>query len=86
MLQWCPDGNAILMHDGAPCHRSAAVTRFLEETGMEVLPWPENSPDQTPIEGVWKLLKDRVNATSVTTKRELIERILQTWLHDPPNC
>ena len=46
------------------------------------LPWPENSPDQTPIEGVWKLLKDRVNATPMTTKRELIEHILQTWHHD----
>jgi len=26
LLDWFPDGNAVLMHDGAPCHRSAAVT------------------------------------------------------------
>ena len=83
LLAWCPDGNGILMHDGAPCHRRAAVTQYLEERGIEVLPWPGNSPDQNPIKGLWKLLKDKINSTPVTTKRELTERIINTWHNDP---
>ena len=77
-----PDGNAVLMHDGAPCHRAREVERYLEGCGLEVLPWPGNSPDMNPIEGIWKLLKDRVNSVTVTNKRQLLERIIHAWHHN----
>jgi len=82
MMDWYPDGNAVLMHDGAPCHRSRAVNQYLAEVGLEVLPWPGNSPDMNPIEGLWKVLKDKVHGETVTNKRQLTERILQFWHHD----
>ena len=47
-----PGGDAILMHDGAPCHRSRRVQDYLDGTGIEVLPWLGNSPDMNPIEGL----------------------------------
>src|SRR5215469_7592836 len=73
LSDWFPDGNAVLMHDGAPCHRAREVERYLEGCGLEVLPWPGNSPDMNPIERIWKLLKDRVNSVTVTNKRQLLE-------------
>ena len=82
LLDWYADGSGVLMHDGAPCHRSRLVNAYLDEAGLEVLPWPGNSPDLNPIEGIWKILKDKVNRTAATNRRELTERILQTWHHD----
>lgn len=82
MLQWFPDGNAVLMHDGAPCHRSRQISQYLEQTGIEVLPWPGNSPDLNPIEGLWKMLKDKVCSSDITNRRQLTERLIQTWHHD----
>jgi len=79
LLEWFANGNAVLMHDGAPCHRSAAVTRYLNETGLEILPWPGNSPDMNVIEGLWKILKNKVHEVTVTRKRQLTERIIQVW-------
>ena len=82
LLEWCPDRNAVLMHDGAPCHRSGPVSRYLEDTGIEVLPWPGNSPDMNYIQSLWKVLKDKVARDVVTTKRQLIESMIQVWNHD----
>ena len=33
------------MHDGAPCHRPRTVIDFLKNHKVEVLQWPESSPD-----------------------------------------
>src|ERR1700759_1075728 len=70
------------MHDGAPCHRSAVVTQYLEESGSEVLPWPGKSPDMNPSEGLWKTLKDKVHSVTITNTRQLTERLIQVWHHD----
>ena len=70
------------MHDGASCRRSREVHRYLEESGLEVLPWPGNSCVMNPIEGLWKILKDRVNSSQVTTKQQLIERLIEAWHHN----
>ena len=33
-------------HDGAPCHQTKAVKKWLIDYGYEILgPWPGNSPD-----------------------------------------
>ena len=43
-----PEGDAVFMHDGAP-HTAKMSVKFLG-AGMEVLDWPDNSPDLNPIE------------------------------------
>ena len=42
----------IFMHDGAPCHRSRVVQKFLGEKNIRQLDWPGNSPDQNSIENL----------------------------------
>jgi len=80
---WFPDGNCVYMQDGAPCHTANVIKDFFDDIGMEVLPWPGNSPDMNPIEGIWYNLKDRVNEVTTTNKRDLIERIINVWFHNP---
>ena len=47
-------------HDGAPCHQTKAVKKWLGEAGIEILGlWPGNSPDLNPIENCWVLLKQK---------------------------
>ena len=40
------------MHDGAPCHRSRVVKKFLGEKNIRQLDWPRNSLDLNPIENL----------------------------------
>lgn len=69
----------ILQHDGARCHTSRAVTELLEEMEIETLDWPPRSPDLSPIENVWSLLKRQVYKRSPRTLFELENFILEEW-------
>lgn len=82
MAAWFPNGDGIYMQDGAPCHTAKRVTEFLKQANVPLLSWPGNSPDMNPIENFWRLLKRKVNAMKPTTKRSLIECIIQVWNHD----
>ena len=72
-------GDFIFMHDGAPCHKGREVTRFLEDHGIEVLPWPGNSPDMNPIENLWAILKSEMKKKTITNKQQLIEELISAW-------
>jgi hypothetical protein len=83
LCEWYPDGNCVYMQDSTPCDKAKVVEEFFEGIGLEILPWPGNSPDLNPIEGIWHNLKNKVNQVITTNKRELIERIVQVWHRDP---
>lgn len=72
LQDWFPDGNCVYMQDGAPCHMANVIKDYFDGIGMEVLPWPGNSPDMNQIEGIWYNLKDKVNKVTITNKRDLI--------------
>lgn len=73
----------IFMHDGAPCHKAKSITKFLKQENIKVLDWPGNSPDMNPIENVWELLKREISKSTITTKRELIEKLIYEWNYNP---
>jgi len=79
MSQWFPQGDGIYIQDGAPCHTAKRVLNFLTQHNIRLLDWPGNSPDLNPIENFWRILKRRVSTRKPTTKRALIESILQVW-------
>ena len=39
--------------DNAPAHGSISTKDFFHKNGVNVFPWPSNSPDMSPIENVW---------------------------------
>ena len=48
--------------DGAPAHCSKHATQAFRELGMGnyIFPWPPSSPDISPIEGVWRIMKCQI--------------------------
>ena len=46
--------------DNDPKHTSRIAKAFLAETFPEVLEWPANSPNLTPIENLWSIVKHNV--------------------------
>ena len=42
----------IFMQDNAPIHTARLIKNWLEDNGIDVLPWPLYSPDLNPIEHI----------------------------------
>lgn len=70
----------IFQHDGAPCHRTAKVSRWIADQGIEVLgPWPGSSPDLNPIENLWTNMKQKVAQLRPTSAASLVDAIKRVW-------
>ena len=53
--------NFVYQDDNAPAHRARTVGTFLEDQGVEHLPWPACSPDMNPIENLWAEVTRKIN-------------------------
>lgn len=52
------DGESFhFMQDGAPCHTAKFVRAFLQAQKIPILDWPGNSPDKSPVENMWEMVK-----------------------------
>jgi transposase len=60
MRKFFPRENGVFQEDNAPPHRSKIATTTREESGLQFLPWPAQSPDLNPIENLWSEVKNLV--------------------------
>jgi transposase len=56
--------------------------RFFDESGLEILDWPGNSPDISPIENFWAIIKQRLLKEDCLAMTKLISAVIRTWYHD----
>ena len=79
-----PDmSQAIFQQDGAPAHNATKTQQWCQDNfpgfwakGV----WPGNSPDLSPIENLWAIVKDEVDkATPATSEATLIRNVQSAW-------
>ena len=69
--------------DGAPCHQTKAVKKWLDDNGFQILgPWPGNSPDLNPIENCWVILKQKVAARNPSSLSHLKLGVKEIWIKE----
>ena len=73
-----PGKEYIFQQDNAPCHNSASTRAFLRNLDIKRLDWPSNSPDLSPIETVWSIVKRRIGRTP-NNKSELWRNAQRLW-------
>ena len=56
-------GYIYIQQDGASSHTAGLTTKVFQERGLfnYLLPWVASSPDLNLIEGVWRLMKNRIH-------------------------
>ena len=79
----------IFQQDGAPAHTAAVTqtwlqTNFPSHWGKDV--WPPNSPDMSPIENLWGILKEKINFANPQPSNldQLKNTILKAWSEISP--
>ena len=74
----------IFQQDNAACHTSRESMSSIEILfGKNTIDWPPNSPDLSPIENVWAILKEKLSKRNIKNLDDLRENILDVWIKFP---
>ena len=71
----------VMQEDGAKYHFAPIPAKYKDSFKIKRLEWPPQSPDLSPIENVWKQLKDRISARRhrIKTIQEMEMALKQEW-------
>ena len=76
--------NLLFQQDNVTCHKSQESMEAIEVLfGKNKIWWPANSPDLSPIETNWSVLKQELSKRKNSSLEELRDNILDIWLKFP---
>ncbi len=67
-----------------PAHTAKSTESWLNDHGVGVLYWPENSPDLNPKENLWGIVKRKMRNKRPKNADELKATVKETWTSIPP--
>ena len=75
----------VFQQDNDPKHTSRLAKEWFNQSRVNLMDWPPQSPDMNPIEHLWQALKQRLQTYPEPTKgiHELWARIQDEWLKIP---
>ncbi len=73
------DADFIFQQDLAPAHTAKSTKSWLNDHGVGVLDWPENSPDLNPRENLWSIVKRKMRNKRPKNADELKATVKETW-------
>ncbi len=69
----------VFQQDNAKPHTAAITTAWLRSRRVRVLNWPACSPDLSPIENIWHIIKRKIHQRQPRTLQQLETNISQEW-------
>ncbi len=72
-------GPCVFQQDNAKPHTAAITTAWLRSRRVRVLNWPACSPDLSPIENIWRIIKWKIHQRLPQTLQQLETYIRQEW-------
>ena len=72
----------IFQQDNASIHTAKVVKEYIRDKNINVLVWPPNSSDISPIERLWAYIKQRLDGYELSPKtlQELFDRVEEIWM------
>ncbi|KAG0721643.1 Transposable element Tcb1 transposase [Chionoecetes opilio] len=76
----------IFQQDGAPAQTAKLFSSWFEWVGVDYIrDWPGNSPDLSPIENIWALMKRRLRGRDTSTVPKLVAQLQDIWANLDPS-
>ena len=76
--------NYIFQQDNAPCHKAKSVMELFKKEEINVLHWPAQSPDLSPIENIWREVGIGLQNHHPSNLDELYDAIKNVWYSIKP--
>ena len=75
----------LFQDDNAPCHRSRAVEEWKRQNHIPQLNWPPQSPDLSPIENIWLVIKNKIKNRLYLIRNiaDLKSELMRAWMEVP---
>ncbi len=79
--RWClfQGRPCVFQQDNAKPHTAANTTEWLRSRIVQVLNWSASSPDLSPIENIWCIIKRKIRQRRPQTLHQLETYIRQEW-------
>ena len=70
----------VFQQDGAFCNTAKDIIRWLDDSAIDVIKdWPGNSPDLSPIENFWAIIKAKLRYKVKSTLEKLKVESQKCW-------
>ena len=69
----------IFKQDNAPCHMAKFNKTCMNEHVVQLLDWPAQSPETSPIEHMWRIIKAAVSERKPRNMQELRKFAVDEW-------